>query len=124
MTMPTLPCNLIQERLAVAEPLSEHDQAHALACPRCARVANLWLTLESAIADQIHGDAKVPDGFADRVMSALQQAPQPPTRLERVLGRRSVQLILANVGLAVAIANIVRFVLGALMPASSLGGAR
>jgi hypothetical protein len=123
MTMSTLPCNLIQEHLAVGESLSEPDQAHVLACPSCARVAQLGLALDTQIAEQLDGGVRVPDGFADRVMSALDQAPRAAA-VDRWLGRRSVQLILANVGLAVALANIVRFVLGTLVPAAGLGGVR
>lgn len=122
--MTTLPCNPIQERIALGEALSEQDQAHVLACPGCAEVARLWLALDSEIASQIDGGLKVPDGFADRVMDAIDEAPQLSAGLERALGRRWVQLVLANLGLAVAVANIVRFVLGALLPAAGLGGAR
>lgn len=122
MTMPT-PCNLIQERIAVGETLDEPDQAHVLACPSCTEVAKLWWTLDTQITDQLDGGITVQDGFADRVMSALDQAPRA-TAVDRWLGRRSVQLCLANVGLAVALANIVRFVLGTLVPAAGLGGVR
>lgn len=122
--MTTLPCNPIQERIAVGEALGEQDQAHVLACPSCSEVARLWLALDSEIVNQLDGSVKVPEGFADRVMAALDEKSQATTGIERMLGRRSVQLILAHVGLAVAITNIVRFVLGALMPAAGLGGAR
>jgi hypothetical protein len=123
MTMPTLPCNLIQERIVVGETLGEPEQAHVLACPSCTGVAELWLTLDTQIAEQLDRGITVPDGFADRVMSALDQAPRAAA-FDRWLGRRSVQLILANVGIAVALANIVRFVLGTLVPAAGLGGVR
>ncbi len=127
--MPTpLSCNLIQERIVAGETLDEREQAHALACASCARVAAEWLALDSAIADGIDGGIVVPDGFADRVMAGLHKAsdgaPRTATRLERALGRRWVQLALAQVGLVVALANVVRFVLSALVPAASLGGPR
>lgn len=122
--MPTLPCPVIQERIAVGEILREDDQAHVLTCPGCSRVANLWLALDGEIVGHLDGAVKVPDGFADRVMAAIEESPQATPGVERWLGRRSVQLVLANLGLAVAVTNIVRFVLGVLMPATGLGGAR
>jgi hypothetical protein len=125
MTMSTpLPCNLIQERIVAGEALDERDQAHALACPGCARVTAEWLALDSLLAYDLDGGIVVPDGFADRVMAGLEQPVQGQTGFERMLSRRWVQLVLAHVGLVVALANIVRFVLSALVPAASLGGPR
>ncbi len=121
--MPTLPCNPIQERITLGEGLTEHDQAHVLACPSCTQVAQIWLALDHQIAEQVDARIKVPDGFADRVMSALDLAPRTAA-FDRWLARRSVQLVLANLGIAVALANVVRFVLGTLVPAAGLGGMR
>jgi hypothetical protein len=116
-------CTLIQERIVVGEALSEQDQAHVLGCPACTEVTQLSLALDSEVSGQLDTAVKIPDGFADRVMVALDHE-QPATSLDRALGRRWVQVVLANVGLAVAVANIIRFVLGTLMPAAGLGGVR
>jgi anti-sigma factor RsiW len=124
MTMTTHPCPEIQERIAVGEILREAEQAHVLACPDCSRLANLWLAMDGEIAAHLDEAVSVPPGFADRVMTAIEEAPQAAPGIERWLGRRSVQLVLANLGVAVAITNIVRFVLGVLMPAAGLGGLR
>jgi hypothetical protein len=57
-------------------------------------------------------------------MAALAPEAVAVSRLEQLLGRRWVQLALTQVGLAVAIANLLRFVFSTLVPAASLGGMR
>ena len=118
-------CNAIQERIVMGEVLDEASQAHVLACASCGRTAADWLALDSLVALEIDGGVAVPDGFPDRVMAGLPPEPAaalPVSRVEILLGRRWVQLVLAQVGLAVAIANLLRFVFSTLVPAASLGG--
>lgn len=118
-------CNAIQERIVVGEVLDEASQAHVLACTSCGRMAADWLALDSLVAEEIDGGIAVPDGFADRVMAGLSPdlaGAVPVSRVESLLGRRWVQVVLAQVGLAVAIANLLRFVFSTLVPAASLGG--
>ena len=117
-------CNAIQERIVVGEVLDEASQAHVLSCARCGRLAVDWLALDSLVVEEIDGGIVVPDGFAERVMSRLAPTPAPATRFEGLLGRRWVQLALAQIGLAVAIANLLRFVFASLVPGASLGGVR
>lgn len=118
------PCNAIQERIAVGDVLDAASQTHVLACASCSGLAAEWLSLDGLVDDGLDGGLAVPDGFAERVMAAL--APQPAvfSRFEQLLGRRWVQLALTQVGLAVAIANLLRFVFSTVVPAASLGGLR
>jgi anti-sigma factor RsiW len=115
-------CNQIQERIVAGEALDESGQDHVLGCPGCGRCAAEWSALDAEIADAIDGGVVVPEGFADRVMAQIEESPATPAWLERWLGRRSVQLILAHVGLCVAGFNLLRFVFSTLVPAASLGG--
>jgi len=117
-------CNAIQERIVVGDALDDASQAHVLACASCGRLAADWLALDSFVADGIHGGIVVPDGFADRVVARLAPEAVEVSHLEQLLGRRWVQLALAQVGLVVAIANLFRFVFSTLVPAASLGGMR
>jgi hypothetical protein len=123
MNTPTV-CNAIQEHIVAGEILDETDQAHPLSCVRCSRFVAEWLALDSLIAEEIDGKVVVPDGFADRVMAKIEPAADATSRVDVLLGRRWVQLALTQVGLAVAIANLLRFVFSTLLPASSLGGVR
>jgi len=115
-------CNAIQERLVVGDALDEAGQQHVLACVSCGDLAAEWVALDSLIADGLDGGTVAPDGFADRVMTSLVSEPTVGSRFESLLGRRWVQLALTQVGLAVAIANLFRFVLASLVPTASLGG--
>jgi hypothetical protein len=121
---PSISYNAIQERIAVGDALDEASQTHVLACAGCNRLAAEWVALDSLVADGIDGGIAVPDGFADRVMASLAPEPAAVSRFEMLLGRRWVQLVLTQVGLAVAIANLLRFVFSTLVPAASLGGMR
>jgi hypothetical protein len=116
-------CNAIQERIVVGDVLDEASQMHVLACSSCSHLAAEWVALDRLVAEGIGGDVAVPDGFADRVMARLLVEPAT-SRFESILGRRWVQLALTQVGLAVAVANLLRFVLSMLVPAVSLGGVR
>jgi hypothetical protein len=118
------PCTIIQERIVLGQILDENSQSHVLACAGCGRLAADFMALDALVASGIDGGIVVPDGFADRVMAGLGPEAVAASRLERLLGRRWVQLALTQVGLAVAIANLVRFVFSTLMPAASLGGLR
>jgi hypothetical protein len=117
-------CNAIQERIVVGDALDDASQTHVLACVGCSRTAAEWVALNSQVADGIDGGIVVPDGFAERVMAALAQETVAVSRFEQLLGRRWVQLALTQVGLAVAIANLLGFVFSTLVPAASLGGMR
>jgi hypothetical protein len=90
----------------------------------CSRFVSEWLALDSLIAEEINDKVVVPDGFADRVMARIEPAADATSRFDTLLGRRWVQLALTQVGLAVAIANLLRFVFSTLLSASSLGGVR
>ena len=115
-------CNRIQERIVAGEAVDETGQAHVMACASCGQVAAEYLALDSAITDGLADGPEVPDGFADRVMAAVAVEPATPSRIQRVLGRRWLQVALANIGLAVAVTNLLRFVLSTLLPTASLGG--
>jgi len=117
------PCNLLQERIVAGEALDEEGQAHVLGCAGCARLAAEWLRLDSVIADGLDAGLMVPDDFAARVMTELAAEARPAAWHERALGRRWVRLTLAHLGLAVALVNLLRFILSMLLPAASLGGA-
>lgn len=119
--MTPLSCSRVQESIVAGAAMDANDQAHAVACPACARVAAECMALEGMVVEEMNG-VVVPDGFADRVMARLGDD-VAVSRLDGWLGRRWVQLALAQVGLAVAIVNVVRFVLATLVPAASLGGA-
>ena len=103
--------------------LDEASQAHVLACVSCSRLAADCVALDGLVADGIGGGVDVPDGFADRIMASLAPESAAASRFEILLGRRWVQLALTQVGFAVAIANLLRFVFSTLVPAASLGGA-
>jgi hypothetical protein len=121
----TFPCNDIQERLVAGAPLDEADQTHVLACPTCGRLASEHARLEAAFVDSLESSVRVPLGFADQVMATIaHERAQSPQRLDRLIARPWVQIVLAHVGLAVAIANVLRVVLASLLPTTSLGGAR
>ena len=118
-----LMCNAIQERIVAGETLNEVSQAHVLDCASCGRFAAEWLALDHYVAEEIAGKLVVPDGFADRVMASIAPARDAHSRLDDLLGRRWIQLALTQVGLAVAIANLLRFLFSTVLPVTSLGGA-
>lgn len=118
----TSPCNRYQEGIVAGEALDEAGQTHVLSCTSCSRVASEWLALDAAIAEGLDGGPQVPEGFADRVMAALPVAAGAPPRAARLLERRWLHIALANVGLAVAVTNLLRFVFATLFPAATLGG--
>jgi len=119
-----IPCNAIQECIVLGESLDDANQAHVLACASCSRLAAEWMALDGLVAGGIDGGVAVPDGFADRVMANLVPDSVAASRFEGLLGRRWVQLALAQVGLVVAIANVIRFVFSTVIPSTSLGGVR
>jgi hypothetical protein len=116
------PCNAIQERIVAGDALDDANQAHVLGCASCSLLAAEWVALDSLVAHGLDIGIAVPDGFADRVMASLEPTSGAGARFERLLGRRWVQLALTQVGLAVAVANLLRFVFATLVPAASLGG--
>ena len=122
----TMSCNRVQECIALGEALDEASQGHVLDCAQCARVAAEFVTLDAQVTGELASAVVVPDGFADRVMARLDEASLRRTegKLDRLLGRRWVQIGLAYMGAAVALVNLLRFVLGSLIPGASLGGVR
>jgi hypothetical protein len=112
-------CTAIQERIVAGERLCDTEQAHILGCDPCSRFAADCLVLDSMIADGMHAVVTLPDDFADRVMSKLDGSPSDGW--QEFFGRRWIQLLFANVGIAFAIVNLVRFVLATVMPTASLG---
>jgi len=120
----SMSCNAIQERIVVGDALDDASQAHVLACASCGSLVAEWVALDSLVAGEIDGGIAVPDGFADRVMASLAPESVAVSRFDTLIGRRWVQLALTQVGVAVAVANLLRFVLSMLVPASSLGGMR
>ena len=110
-------CNAIQERIVAGDALDDASQTHVLGCTSCSLFAAEWLALDGLVAEGLDGGITVPDGFVDRVMASLDPAAAADSRFERLLGRRWVQLALTQVGLAVAIANLLRFVCATLVPA-------
>jgi len=117
-------CNAIQERIVAGDTLDEATQTHALACASCSSFTVQWIALDGLIAEEIAGKLAVPDGFADRVMAGIGPAQEVGSRFDAFLSRRWVQLALTQVGLAIAIANLLRFVFSTVLPATSLGGVR
>jgi hypothetical protein len=115
-------CTAIQERMVAGESLGEADQAHVLACAGCSRLAADCLALDAIVADELDGTVTVPDGFADHVMRRLEAGSGRVGGWDDLLTRRWVQVVLANVGIAFAIVNLLRFVFSTLIPAASLGG--
>jgi hypothetical protein len=115
-------CNRIQEQIVADEVLDEADQAHVVACASCAALAGEWLALDAAIAFGLAGGPEVPAGFADRVMAAMAAPADAAARTGHWLERRWLEVVLANLGLAVALSSLLRFLLSTLLPAVSLGG--
>jgi hypothetical protein len=113
------PCTVIQERIVAGETLGEGEQAHVLDCEPCSRFAADCLVLDSLVADGMNAAVAVPDDFADRVMDKLDVA--GANRWHELFGRRWIQIAAANVGIAFAVINLIRFVLAALVPTTSLG---
>ena len=118
----TSSCPLIQERIVCGELLGEIEQGHVLACPSCSRLAAECLALDGLVADGLDGAVSVPDDFSDRVMRNLDADRKGSVGREELLGRRWVQVALANVGIAVAVVNLFRFVFSTLVSTASLGG--
>jgi hypothetical protein len=116
------PCTEIQERIVASERLGETEQAHVLDCPRCSRLTADCLVLDGLVVDGLDGTFSVPDDFADRVMGQLEVDAKFGARWDDMLGRRWVQIALANVSVAFAVVNLFRFVFSALIPTTSLGG--
>lgn len=114
-----LMCTEIQERIVAGESLTEGEQSHVLDCLACARLVADCVALDGLLAAGVDDAVAVPDDFADRVMRALGEQPASGPDL---LGRPWVQLVLANLGIAVALVNLVRFVFAPLIPTATLGG--
>jgi hypothetical protein len=113
------PCTAIQERIVAGETLSEAEQTHVLDCAPCARFAADCLVLDSMVADGMSAAVALPDDFADRVMSTIDVG--RADRWQDLFGRRWIQIAVANVGIAFAVINLIRFVLATLVPTTSLG---
>jgi hypothetical protein len=117
-----VPCTVVQERIVAGERLDVIDQAHVLGCADCSTFAADCLALDSMVAEGVDGAVSIPDDFADRVMRTLDGGSARALRWDNLFSRRWVQVAIANVGVAVAVANLVRFVFSALLPTAALGG--
>ena len=113
-------CNEVQEKVALGQPLAAAESAHVATCTACGRVAESWGTLDVAL-DAIEPLAQVPEGFAGRVMRAIEDE-ESEARSLRWFEYRWVQLGLANVGALVSLFNLFRFVAHVLVPSLSFGG--
>jgi hypothetical protein len=114
-------CVLIQEQISWDRQLPEEIQLHVLNCEGCSRVAAEFASLDSWMAE--HLDASIPDGFANMVMARIAAQPygRPdtawlPTRPGRILSSPWIQLGLVAAGSAIAILNLIRFVLAVMLP--------
>ncbi len=107
-------CNDVEERLAWGQELSQDQQVHISGCPSCTRVATSFCMLDDALGTL---ERRVPEGFADRVMTQIYLPVQPAKWLER----RWVQVAFVYGGFGVAIFNLVRFVAGILVASVGLG---
>jgi anti-sigma factor RsiW len=111
-------CNRVQELIADGESLDQEDRAHLAACNRCGAVVEAWGQLDALLREE--ADQGVPEGFADRVMAAIDQ--QALVAVPRWFERPWVQVGLLQVGALVSLFNLFRFVLRVLVPSLSLGG--
>ncbi len=107
-------CVLIQEQISWDRKLPEELQMHVLSCKDCSRVATEFASLDSWMAE--HLEASIPQGFADMVMariaaqSSADTAWLSPTS-SRILSSRWLQMGMVAAGSAIAVLNLVRFVL-------------
>ncbi len=108
-------CSEIQEQLARGQALTPEQRGHAASCPRCVKVATTFSLLDETLAAIV---TEVPADFADRVMAQVRA--EVPAR-----GWMSQQWILFAVvsgSLAVGLFNLLRFLVGVLVPSVGLGG--
>lgn len=81
-------CNRIQENIAWGRGLPEAERHHALKCPACSRAFEDFTVLQSALEAHLDG-ARVPEGFADRVMERVRREGRHVTRLASRQAARS-----------------------------------
>lgn len=108
-------CNEIQEQLARGINLTPEQRAHAASCPRCLKVATTFSLLDETLGTLA---AEVPADFADRVMEAVHA--EVPAR--GWMGRQWIQLAVVSGSLVVGLFNLLRFLMGVLVPSVGLGG--
>jgi hypothetical protein len=109
-------CDPTQEKIALGEPLGEHERAHLLGCTACASVAEQYALLEARLDELEHA---VPSGFAERVMARVMAEQRAP----RLFEQPRLALWFAYAGGAIALANIARFLSSTLLASTGLGGA-
>jgi hypothetical protein len=119
-------CTETQERLIRGEALDESERDHVLTCAQCGALAANCATLDAVLAEL---EAKVPEGFADRVMASIAREvaegstvyePATPTRWYE---HRWAGMLLSSAAALVALLNVARFVASVLIPVGSFGGA-
>jgi anti-sigma factor RsiW len=115
-----VPCNVVQESIAWSRPLDAEAQHHLLECDRCRTFLEQITTLDAQMNDP--ADVGVPADFADRVMAEVARARRPTPRPAPRLRGRSLEIVLANVGLVIGVTNLLRFVLSVLVASTALGG--
>jgi hypothetical protein len=111
------PCSQRQEMIARGEVLSSEDRRHLRSCPACAGVAMAYSILDQTL-DALAPD--VPAGFADRVMTRLQD--EDTRAVRRWFERPWIQLALAHAGALCAAVNVARFLARVLFPSVASGG--
>ncbi|MEO7035444.1 MAG: hypothetical protein ABI548_16070 [Polyangiaceae bacterium] len=109
-------CIEVQERIALGEPLPGLERSHLSSCAHCSSVAETYSLLDASLESLAE---PVPQGFADRVISRL--AGHEVARSPRWFNACWVELAFANLALACALLNTVRFLAGVLIPTVSLG---
>jgi hypothetical protein len=115
-------CETIQETIAVGLPLTGLEQEHLGACETCSLVLREYQVLKILVADL--GSVQVPEGFADAVMSRIDELaaanedwPQAWfAKLERALSIPHFQYFALAVGGAVSLLNLVSFVFFVVIP--------
>lgn len=106
------PCLLIQEDIAWGRELRQEDKKHVLSCSACSEIAAQVAELDSLIREVI--EPKIPPGFADRVVAKIGEeetkSDNPLYRwfplFERILYSKSVQWVLAGIGLVFGLYKI------------------
>ena len=132
--MKVIQCSQIQEQIAWAKTLNEEAQRHVLSCLFCVRLAEEFAVLDSKLGPEL--EIEIPSDFAERVMAKIESAGAPravlaPSRgieywsvwlgqlFEWLLRIPEVQVGFASLGTIIAFANIVQFVLSAVISISA-----
>jgi hypothetical protein len=115
----TRSCNEIQEAIAWGKDLTEAEQSHALSCQSCSEAAMEFAQLDAAMKDHLR--VRVPDRFADQVMSRIMKdwATSFSERFLFLINLRAVQFGLVAIGALMTLGNLIRFVFAVILPVSA-----